>query len=161
MLISGSSYIMSRSFLDSILENRSNSFFRLVQNNTTPWKWTWIRTLNLRFVKNFIKHPFFGKKKWCSSVVNLSNINIGGDILETRIFEEFWRFATYEKGGLWYSLLLTCFSQNARILIVILINQPRTIPHLDYYVCSTRNISKNININADLPIGHCVFEKFA
>jgi hypothetical protein len=53
-------------------------------------------------------------------VLDIRKINVGSDILVTRIFEEFEQFSAQEKGGLYYSLLLKNISQDVQILIVIL-----------------------------------------
>ncbi|MHC4538085.1 MAG: hypothetical protein ACYS6K_29510, partial [Planctomycetota bacterium] len=55
------------------------------------------------------KVAFFG--------LDLIKISISEDKMVTRIFEEFEQFSAQENGVLWYSLLLKCFSQNARIRI--------------------------------------------
>jgi hypothetical protein len=49
------------------------------------------RSLN-RKLWNIFRKLCFSAKNWCSFVVDMNKINICGDILESRIFEEYWYF---------------------------------------------------------------------
>ncbi len=54
----------------------------------------------------------YSAKKWHFLGLDWCKISICGDILETRILEEFWRFATQEKGVLWWTLPSTSRTVN-------------------------------------------------